>query len=384
MNRGPVPAIAAIAGVALRRLSRDRVALFFTFALPLLIIVLLGAAIPSGDLGVGLLDAGDATRTAEVRAAMAADPDLRMVGVRDESAARRAIRRSTVDVVVIVPADNGPLELLLDGASTGSVAARTRITGILRGMQADDEAATVAARASGRPADDPAVRSALDIARALPPAVRVAVDEDRGKGYRSVSSGEYATVGELVLFIFLIALTGAGDIVDSRRLGIARRSVAAPVRAITVVIGEGIGRFAVAVGQAVLIVAVTAVLFGVSWGNPLGVAAVIGAFALLATAVAMFVGAYARSNEQAVSLGPVIGIGLGMLGGCMWPLDIVPPAVRLAGRITPHAWAVDGLVALMGGTATAGDVLRVVGVLLGGAVVLLPAAAYALSRRLTA
>lgn len=378
---GPVT---AIAGVALRRLSRDRVALFFTFALPLLIIVLLGAAIPSGGLGVGLLDSGDAMRTAQVRAALTADADLRVVDVDDESAARRAIRRATVDAVVIVPAEGAALELLLDDSSTGSVAARTRITGILEAMQADDEAATVAARATGRTADDPAVQSALVIARALPPAVSVAVDEDRGKGYRSVSSGEYATVGELVLFIFLIALTGAGDIVDARRLGIARRSVAAPVRAITIVIGEGIGRFAVAVSQAVLIVAVTAVLFGISWGNPLGVAAVIGAFALLATAVAMFVGAYARSSEQAVSLGPVIGIGLGMLGGCMWPLDIVPPAVRLVGRVTPHAWAVDGLVALMGGTATTGDVLRAVGVLLGGAAVLLPAAAFALRRRLTA
>jgi ABC-2 type transport system permease protein len=373
----------AIAGVALRRLSRDRVALFFTFALPLLIIVLLGAAIPSAGLGVGLLDSGDAMRTAQVRAALTADADLRVVDVDDESAARRAIRRATVDAVVIVPAEGAALELLLDDGSTGSVAARTRITGILQSMQAEEEAADVAAQATGRSAQDPAVRSALVIARALPPAVYVAVDEDRGKGYRSVSSGEYATVGELVLFIFLIALTGAGDIVDSRRLGIARRSVAAPVRAITVVIGEGIGRFAVAVSQAVLIVAVTAVLFGISWGNPLGVAAVIGAFALLATAVALFVGAYARSSEQAVSLGPVIGIGLGMLGGCMWPLDIVPPALRLVGHVTPHAWAVDGLVALMGATATTGDVLRAVGVLLGGAAVLLPSAAYALRRRLS-
>lgn len=42
-----------------------------------------------------------------------------------------------------------------------------------------------------------------------------------------------------------------------------------------------------------------------------------------------------------------LGIGLGMLGGCMWPLSIVPPFMRTLGHLTPHAWAVDAWTALV-------------------------------------
>jgi ABC-2 type transport system permease protein len=35
-----------------------------------------------------------------------------------------------------------------------------------------------------------------------------------------------------------------------------------------------------------------------------------------------------------------------MLGGCMWPLEIVPPVMRTVGHAVPHAWAMDAWTAL--------------------------------------
>jgi hypothetical protein len=37
-------------------------------------------------------------------------------------------------------------------------------------------------------------------------------------------------------------------------------------------------------------------------------------------------GGHARRS----AIGPVVGIAFGMLGGCMWPLEIVPNTVRIA------------------------------------------------------
>src|SRR5215204_2776767 len=44
---------------------------------------------------------------------------------------------------------------------------------------------------------------------------------------------------------------------------------------------------------------------------------------------------------------PPVGIALGMLGGCMWPLAIVPQPMRVVGHLFPQAWAMDGFIALI-------------------------------------
>ena len=70
-------------------------------------------------------------------------------------------------------------------------------------------------------------------------------------------------------------------------------------------------------------------------------------FALVATGVGMLLGAVLRNAEQATSIGPPVGIALGMLGGCMWPLAIVPaPHARLRPPV-PQAWAMDAFIALI-------------------------------------
>jgi ABC-2 type transport system permease protein len=83
------------------------------------------------------------------------------------------------------------------------------------------------------------------------------------------------------------------------------------------------------------------VAFGVTWGNLLAAAALVVTFAVLATAVGLLLGSWASDADQAQSIGIPIGVATGMLGGCMWPLEVVPRAMQVAGHISPHAWAMD-------------------------------------------
>jgi ABC-2 type transport system permease protein len=71
---------------------------------------------------------------------------------------------------------------------------------------------------------------------------------------------------------------------------------------------------------------------------------------------------------------------LGMLAGCMWPLEIVPAPMAVVGHFTPHAWAVDAFVQLMGAGATLPDVLAEVGILLAFAAAILAVAVWRLRR----
>ena len=60
-----------------------------------------------------------------------------------------------------------------------------------------------------------------------------------------------------------------------------------------------------------------------------------------------------RTRQQATSLGPWIAVSIGMLGGCMWPLEIVPPFMKTLARLSPASWAMDGYRALIFSNASA-------------------------------
>jgi ABC-2 type transport system permease protein len=196
----------------------------------------------------------------------------------------------------------------------------------------------------------------------------------------TVGIAAYVTAGQLVMFLFLIGLAGAGDLVESRRLGITQRMLATPTPTWAVLAGEGLGRLGIALVQALVIVAAGSLVFGIHWGNPLGVVAIITSFSLVVAAASLLLGAISPTAELATAIGPPIGIVLGMLAGSMWPLEIVPAPMALIGHFTPHAWAVDAFVQLMGAGATLPDVLTEVGILLAFAGAILAVAVWRLRR----
>lgn len=111
-----------------------------------------------------------------------------------------------------------------------------------------------------------------------------------------------------------------------------------------------------ALAQSVLIIVVGTVLFGVHWGS-LGAAAVlVVTWAALSAAAGLVVSAFANTPEQVNSFGIPIALGLSMLGGCMWPLELVGPTMDKVGHATPHAWAVGAWVELVFKGGGLGDI----------------------------
>nr|WP_040925684.1 ABC transporter permease [Saccharomonospora marina] len=119
-----------------------------------------------------------------------------------------------------------------------------------------------------------------------------------------------------------------------------------------------------------------------SWGDPLAATVLVVLWALVGAGAGMLSGTLFRTPEQASAIGPAVGIAFGMLGGCMWPLELVPPAVRAAGHATPHAWAVDSWTVLLAQDGNLADIALPLTVLAGFAALLLAAAVYRLRRSL--
>jgi hypothetical protein len=105
-------------------------------------------------------------------------------------------------------------------------------------------------------------------------------------------------------------------------------------------------------------------------------------FALVGTGVGMLLGAVLGNAEQATSIGPPVGIALGMLGGCMWPLAIVPEPMRVVGHLFPQAWAMDAFIALIAKDAGLAGITRQLAVLAAFAAALLVLATWRLRKAL--
>jgi ABC-2 type transport system permease protein len=381
--------ILSIAGVNLRRTLRERTNLFFVFIFPMLLILVLGVAF-GGEFTprVGLVVQSGDPLARELADQLRAADGIDVRAVDDADAVVAGVERGELEAAVVIPADydravragrTTEVRYVLrpgqQGQQIGSIisAVVDEQSGLLRAARFTEQEAGVSF--------DEGRRRAEEAAAAVPLAtvsMSVAGESDDA----ALPEGRFDTgaSSQLLVFLFITALTGAAALIESRRVGVSRRMLATPTPSWQIVAGEGLGRFSVAAVQAIVIMVGSALLFGVDWGDPVGAAVLTIAFGLVATGAGLLMGAVARSTEQATAVGLLVGLGMAALGGTMMPLEFFPSTMRLVAHGTPHAWAVDGFTELVRHGGTLGDILVPVAVLLAAAAVLLALASWQLRR----
>jgi ABC-2 type transport system permease protein len=384
--------VLAIAGVNVRRMLRDRTSLFFVFVLPIVLIVVLGTMYGGRSaprMGIVILE--DGPLAAELAAAIRDGPiELELKEPASIEELRSRVEEGSLEIGVVVPVgydaaltSGGTATVTVIGQPAAAFSALQEAVATAIERQA---AAITAARVA---ADHAGVsfEAALATAREVQgrtAGVSVAV-EQVGEGIFPAGTRAFqpGAQSQLILFMFLTSLTAATQLILTRQLGVSRRMVAAPVRVGTILVGETLGRFAIAMLQGVFIVLLSAALFGVGWGDPLAATTVVVLFALVGTGAAMVVGVFASNVDQAGAVGIMAGMLLGALGGAMVPLELFPEPVHTIAFLTPQAWAVTALreVSLRGGTVL--DVLVELGALTAYAVGLIALGTWGLRRSLT-
>lgn len=381
--------VLTIALLSLKRILRDRIALFFILLLPTMIIGLIGFAI-FGAAGsgvnsaqVGVLGGKSGPLARELVASIGGSDDVRISHYTDLDAARRDLRRETIDAAILIPDDYD--QKLRQGSSAEvefysptvdpNPGIRSLVASAVAGQGARAKAAAFALREGGGTFDENLARAG-QLASRVEGRITVTTEvTGRELATSPVPEGfRYPVASNLVLFVFITSLAGSAQLIEARQLGISARMLSTPTPLGAIVLGNTLGRFALAGFQALFIFVAGLFLFRIEWGDPAGTAALVLLFALVGTAVGMLAGTIFRTPEQASAVGPPVGIALGMLGGCMWPLEIVPSAMRTLGHVTPHAWAMDAFVDLIGRGESLTSILPELAVLAGFTLVLLPLA----------
>ncbi len=171
----------------------------------------------------------------------------------------------------------------------------------------------------------------------------VRVSKTHGAELSAPANTQYS-LGFTVFFVTMVALGGAGGILEERELGTLRRLLATPASRAEIVGGKVAAVASTASFEAFMLVGFGVVVFGVNWGNaPLAVILVLGSLVLATTGLGVMLSVLVRTRNQLSALVPVLSTAMAMLGGCYWPLEITSPAMQKIALLTPTGWAMLGL-----------------------------------------
>lgn len=359
------------------RMIRDRSSIFFVFILPLALVLLIGLQFGGeggARLGVLTESEGDHSRL------LLAELERRVADIRrypDLDSLVEGVERGTLEAAVTLPPGFDDRLTRGEAVEIGFASRPTGVGPSLR-LVVEEALATVlvpteAALHLSSTASIP-YQSAERATRMVDPVVpRVDVIKSAtGELIFSPTLGRFdlGASSQLLLFMFITALSGGAVLIETRQLGLSRRMLATPTSPATIVAGEAAGRFGVVLLQGLYIVAATRLIFDVNWGSLPASLAVVVAFSAVGAASAMLIGTLFRSAEQAGGIAVMAGLGLAALGGCMLPLQLFSDRMRLIAHVTPHAWGVDAFTEVVQRGAGIGGILVELGVLIGYAVVL--------------
>jgi ABC-2 type transport system permease protein len=367
----------------LRQRIRDRSAFMFALGVPLgltLIFNFIFGGLAEGDLGtirVGVVVADDGELgpafVEHILPSVATQLDLEVTEYPDADAARDATDAGDVDAAIVFPAgfsdavqsgqagnmlvfDNPDSGLRGDVVTAIADGFATRLTGT--------QLAVVTAMQAGVTGAELAELADLAASTIAPLELVSAQTPDEQLGWTT-----YLAAGMAVFFLFFTVQFGVTSYLEERTDGTLPRLFAAPIRRWQVMAAKALTSFVVGLVATATLLAAAVPLLGARWGNPLGVALLVVAAVLSATAIVGVVAALARNAEQAGVYQSVIAIVLGMLGGTFFPIVTGPGLLAKLSLLTPHAWFLRGLGTLSGGGEVA-EILPAVGAMLAfGAVV---------------
>jgi len=325
----------------------NRRAVLITLAAPILIAAFFGAVLGGGPkkpsrmpVAVVDLDASEISRA--LVASMKADATF-LVEEAPEAPAIARVREGKVRAAVVIPRGFGEGAA---GALSNPAATRPQLL-----LHYDPSQATTLAMVRGI-ATEHAMKAVAKMAsqgrgaELLAP-FEVRQSEVAAAGVRNYSAYAHSFAGMGVQFVLFMGIELGVGLLLMRRAGLWKRLRAAPVSR-TLLLGSRIASgTAIALLLLAGIYAAAIVIFGVRIeGSVLGFAAVILAFALLASTFGLLIAAVGRTPEATRGIAILATLMLVMLGGAWVPTFIFPEWLQTATLVVPTRWAIDGLDAM--------------------------------------
>jgi ABC-2 type transport system permease protein len=315
----------------LREFARDRMALFWTLAFPVVFILIFGLIFGrpdtfSADLGLVIEDNGAA---AQELAQTLKRVDVLKISEGARQAELDALRGGDRDAVVVIPAgasdaiaraEAAPVELHYDPARSSSQIVVSIV--------------------------EQSLQSAAQRIRPQPEIFKLNPVTVQAKQLRAI---DYLIPGILAMSILNLALFAtAQPIISLRSQGVLRRLGATPLGRPTLLAAYIAMRVLIALTQTAIIVAVGVALFGLTMS---GSWLLFGGVLLLGTlsfiAIAFLIAAIAKTEESGSALTSALQLPMMFLSGIFFPIEALPGFMRPVTNALPLTYLADALRQVM-------------------------------------
>ena len=311
--------------------SRDRAALFWTFFLPLVIMVIFGL-LNFGELGkvdLGIVDYAQNEASARFIAEADAIDALRVTS-GNEADERAALSQGQRDLVIILPEQFGPA-MAEPGATWEAVA----VPVLYHGSRPGESQVGLSI-----------IQASIDeLNFAISGTDRLVTLQSEAVEARNLGYIDFLMPGVIGLAIMQLGLFSvAFSFVTMKREGVLRRLLATPLNPNTLLIAQVITRLIVVVLQTVILAAVAVLLFGAEFaGNFFAVLLAAGLGGAVFLALGFAVSGWARTEQQAAPLANVVSLPMMFLSGVFFSREVLPQILQRITDFLPLTYLVEAI-----------------------------------------
>jgi ABC-2 type transport system permease protein len=314
----------------LRSFTRDRAAMFWTLAFPIVFVIMFGTIFAGGGdsaYRLGWVDQDGSPVSAQLRAALADNAPVKLTdGTLD--AARASMQKGDLDAIIVIPQG---------------------LAGILQHRGGDAQLTVTVITDPSRSSTSQAV---LQIANGLvsaanlqllgaTPVLAVHVDSLQTQQLNSVS---FIVPSILAMALMQLGIFAAIPLVQQREKLILKRLNATPLPRWTLVGSNVLVRLVIAAAQTALILGIGVTVLNVQIaGNWLAIVGFVALGALTFTSIGYVIASFARTEEAANGMTSIVQFPLMFLSGVFFPLEIMPDWLRGVATFMPLTYLGDAL-----------------------------------------
>jgi ABC-type multidrug transport system permease subunit len=147
------------------------------------------------------------------------------------------------------------------------------------------------------------------------------------------------------MFVLMnLLIFGGTTVASERREGVMRRFMVHPVSKTELVYGKITGLLGLGVVQIAYMLVVSMFVMKFHIGSQfIPVFVVLLIYAWAAGSLGVLAGSITTRDDRIVGICVLSSITMAALGGCWWPLEVVPDKVHGLAHLVPPAWAMDAL-----------------------------------------
>lgn len=158
---------------------------------------------------------------------------------------------------------------------------------------------------------------------------------------------KHTTIGMILFMSMFTIVFGIGSILEDKQYNTWNKMLISPLSKKGILGGNLVATFIVGSAQILLLMVLTKYMMGMDWGSSdkfIWTVLIGFLFVLTTTSLGLMLSSVVKTHGQLSTISPILLTSTSMLGGAMWPLEIVQSKILLfLASLTPQKWAIEGM-----------------------------------------